>query len=148
MNKSIYIEVPGQPIAKKRPKFARVGNGVKTYNPSETDEGRFLVSVYNQVGEAPRLTGPIVLNLTFIMQRPKSHFGTGRNAKNLKASAPKCHTVKPDKDNLEKFVMDSLNGYMWVDDCQVVDGRARKIYCDPEDVFGPRTLIKVFEIGG
>lgn len=146
--KPIYIEVPGNPIAKKRPKFARVGNGVKVYNPSETDEGRFLVSVFTQVGEFEPIRGPIRLDLTFIMKRPKGHYGTGKNANKLKKSAPVYHIVKPDRDNLDKFVMDALNGYLWRDDCQVVQGSITKKYHNPDDAFGPRTLIKVFAIEG
>ena len=148
MRKPIYIEVPGNPISKKRPKFARVGKGVKTYNPSETDEGRFLISVFTQVGEIEPIKGAIRLDLTFIMSRPKSHYGTGRNSNTLKKSAPKYHIVKPDRDNLEKFAMDALNGYLWKDDCQVVQGKVDKKYHEPGDVFGPRTLIKVYTIEG
>lgn len=145
-NKPIYIEVPGNPISKKRPRFARIGKGVKTYNPSDSDEGRFLVSVFNQVGEAPLLKGPIHLSLTLIMKRPKGHYGTGRNEGMLKPSAPRYHTSTPDCDNLAKLVMDALNGYMWRDDAQVTKVSVWKKYHDPEDKFGPRTLIKVFEV--
>jgi len=144
--KPIYIEVPGNPIAKKRPRFARVGTGVKTYNPSDTDEGRFLVYVHTRLGNIKPIVGPIRLDLIFVMKRPKKHYGTGRNADKLKSSAPKYHTIKPDRDNLDKFVMDSLNGYLWRDDCQIVEGRIEKKYCDPGDSFGPRTLIRVHAI--
>lgn len=144
--KPIYIDVPGNPIAKKRPKFARVGTGVKTYNPSDTDEGRFLVYVHTKLGNIIPISGPIRLDLTFIMKRPKGHYGTGRNSGKLKPSAPKYHIIKPDRDNLDKFVMDSLNGYLWHDDCQVVQGSIVKAYHSPTDELGPRTLIKVYAI--
>ena len=38
------------------------------------------------------------MNFRFV--RPKSHYGTGRNAKKLKPSAPPHHTQKPDATKL------------------------------------------------
>lgn len=37
-------------------------------------------------------------------------------------------TKKPDRDNLDKLILDSLNGIAWRDDTQVVDGRIVKQY--------------------
>jgi Holliday junction resolvase RusA-like endonuclease len=37
-------------------------------------------------------------------------------------------TTKPDVDNVIKAVYDGLNGVLWRDDVQVVDGRQRKRY--------------------
>ena len=50
--------------------------------------------------------------------------GPGR----LKPSAPgKLYSVRSDVDNLAKFVMDSLNGLVYVDDRQVVNLNAIKV---------------------
>ena len=38
------------------------------------------------------------------------------------------HHVKPDRDNLDKVVLDALTGLLWRDDCQVSDGRLTKMY--------------------
>ncbi len=37
---------------------------------------------------------------------------------------------KPDRDNLEKLVLDAFtrSGRWWRDDSQIVDGRSRKVY--------------------
>lgn len=143
--KPVYIEVTGNPIAKKR---HRDGKNGRKYNPSKEDELSFFDRVYIQIGEFNPIKGPIRLDLTFVLKRPKGHYGTGRNSGRLKKSAPRYHIVKPDRDNLDKLVMDALNGYLWRDDCQVVQGSIMKQYHNPDDVFGPRTLIKVFAIEG
>ena len=89
--------------------------------------------------------GPICLNLVFNMPRPKNHYGTGKNAGVLKKDSPLWFTKKPDKDNLEKAVMDTLTQVgMWVDDSQVCDGRCTKFYAK-ENKTGVRIEIKTIE---
>ena len=134
------ITIPGKPIAKKRPRFARHGKFVRTYNDQETEEGRFLLEAKQQVNQAP-IEGPLSVSCRFFMPRPKSHYGTGRNAGKLKASAPDHHTIKPDIDNLKKFVLDCLNGVAWKDDCQVVKASQVKWYSE-----NPRTEIEISRI--
>jgi Holliday junction resolvase RusA-like endonuclease len=41
-------------------------------------------------------------------------------------------TSKPDIDNLEKSVLDGLNGICWLDDSQVVKTQCEKIYSDKD----------------
>lgn len=38
------------------------------------------------------------------------------------------HTIKPDKDNLEKLANDALNKIVWIDDSRIVDGITSKWY--------------------
>lgn len=66
------------------------------------------------------LTGPIELRLCFRFARPKSHFGTGRNASVLKPSAPEYHTQTPDLTKLIRGLEDALTGVIWRDDRQIV----------------------------
>ena len=66
--------------------------------------------------------------MTFTFSRPKSHYGSGRNAGIVKASAPKWHISSPDVDNLVKFVLDALNGRFWLDDKCIVYLKATKSY--------------------
>jgi crossover junction endodeoxyribonuclease RusA len=68
--------------------------------------------------------GPVFVDLTFALPRPKSHF----NAKGLKKSAPKLPTTKPDGDKLVRAVLDALSGTAYRDDSQVVDHACRKRY--------------------
>jgi hypothetical protein len=49
----ITIEIPGKPIAKKRPRFARIGKFVQTYSDQKTEEGRFLWELRRQWSKPP-----------------------------------------------------------------------------------------------
>jgi Holliday junction resolvase RusA-like endonuclease len=66
------------------------------------------------------LVGPVVLRIRFRFPRPRSHFGTGRNAGQLKLSAPIQHDIKPDLDKLVRAVLDALKvACLYQDDGQV-----------------------------
>ena len=134
----MIIIIPGKPIAKKRPQFARRGKYVQTYNSQQTEEGKFFLQAKMQWKGEP-LTGPVSIRMTFFVQRPKSHFGTGKNSGKLKPSAPEFPEKKPDLDNYEKFASDCLNGICWKDDSQIVDSMTRKRYT----ATNPRTEIEI-----
>jgi Holliday junction resolvase RusA-like endonuclease len=74
------------------------------------------------------LSGPLSVSFSFLMPRPKGHYGTGRNAEKLKADAPHGHTIKPDVTKLIRSTEDALKGIAWHDDCQVVSQSAGKFY--------------------
>lgn len=80
------------------------------------------------------LGGPLELEVTFVLARPKGHFRTGKNAHLLRDSAPSRPAVKPDTTKLLRAVEDALTGVLWRDDAQVVDQYARKVYGAPERV--------------
>ncbi|MFI1767463.1 RusA family crossover junction endodeoxyribonuclease [Streptomyces sp. NPDC020800] len=54
------------------------------------------------------LNEPVRVDVVFTLRRPKSHYGTGRNAGVLKASAPEYPTGKPDLDKLVRSTQDAL----------------------------------------
>lgn len=63
---------------------------------------------------------PVRLEVVFRFLRPQSHYGSGKNAGRLKASAPQHHTQSPDLDKLVRCLVDALTGVVWKDDRQVV----------------------------
>jgi Holliday junction resolvase RusA-like endonuclease len=66
-------------------------------------------------------TGPVIVGIRFRLARPKGHYGTGRNAGQLRPSAPKVPDVKPDIDKLVRSTLDGMGeAGVWRDDCQVV----------------------------
>ncbi len=69
----------------------------------------------------------------FFFARPKSHYGSGRNADKLKASAPARPTSKSvgDIDKLARAVLDALTGVAYKDDSQVTCLSASKFYLEP-----------------
>ena len=76
---------------------------------------------------------PVCVSLTFYTPRPQSHYGTGRNAQTVKASAPAPPATKPDLDKLVRSTLDALGeAGMWADDGQVTDLIATARYADNE----------------
>jgi Holliday junction resolvase RusA-like endonuclease len=98
------------------------------YTPSATRVYEKLIAQHwlDNVPVHKPHTGPVSLLMRFYFARPKSHYGTGRNSNVLKESAPQHMLQTPDIDNLEKAVMDALNGVAFVDDKQVVYKEAAK----------------------
>lgn len=136
------IVIQGVPIAKARPRFARRGKFVATYNPQETEEGRWLWEIKIQLpNNFSPFKNPIKITMYFYMKRPKAHYGTGKNKAILKGSAPLIHITKPDLDNLQKMIYDCFNQLVWVDDSQVCEAYARKEYSE-----NPRTEIIIEEV--
>lgn len=87
-----------------------------------------------------QLAGPVTVGITFYLARPKSHYGTGRNAGVLRKSAPEFPGVKPDIDKLVRSTFDAITTVgAWHDDAQVVDTFLSKRYASPTVDIG-RTL--------
>jgi crossover junction endodeoxyribonuclease RusA len=69
------------------------------------------------------------VDLTFFFPRPKSHYGTGRNATLLKSTAPEWKASAPDLDKLCRAVLDGLvQAGILRDDALVVSLGAGKLY--------------------
>ncbi|MDV7391094.1 RusA family crossover junction endodeoxyribonuclease, partial [Arthrospira platensis SPKY1] len=82
----------------------------------------------------PPLDCPVRVDVWFIFDRPKSHFGTGRNADVLKPSAPKRMTTPPDVDKLARTVLDALTvAGVLADDKLVCELRSLKRYAWPNE---------------
>ncbi len=103
-----------------------------SYDPSAPDKKR----VRTELILANRLRyihkGDVSMFITFHMQRPKSHYRTGKYKEFLKKGSPYKHTSKPDIDNLIKFIMDCCSGILYKDDNQVVNITANKQYAEKE----------------
>ncbi|MCX4550539.1 MULTISPECIES: RusA family crossover junction endodeoxyribonuclease [unclassified Streptomyces] len=67
----------------------------------------FRQEIVRHRGWAP-LTGPLEASMVFSFTRPKSHFGTGRNAGVLKPSAPIRPDVMPDLSKLARSTEDAI----------------------------------------
>jgi crossover junction endodeoxyribonuclease RusA len=71
------------------------------------------------LGEQP-LEGAVQLLLGFQLPRPTSHYGTGRNAGQVRRSAPDWPTVAPDLDKLTRLICDAItDAGLYKDDSQV-----------------------------
>lgn len=77
---------------------------------------------------------PLAVRFVFIRRRPAGHFGSGRNAGVLKASAPAHPITRPDVLKVARAVEDALTGVLWLDDSQIVDEQLVKRFGDVEGV--------------
>jgi len=77
---------------------------------------------------------PLRVNFFFQLERPKSHFGTGRNAERLKPSALRRPSKQPDLLKLARPVEDALTGIVYHDDAASVDIHLYKNYGNPVGV--------------
>lgn len=107
------------------------------YNPSSKYQASFRKIVQEMVWTTDDEPQPffteedqLVMRLVFHMKRPKLHFVGGKPGPGrLRPVAPgRLAPTRTDVDNLAKFVLDSLNGLLYVDDRQVASIQATKIY--------------------
>ena len=94
---------------------------------------------------------PVQVSIEFIMPRPKSHFGTGKNAEIIKNNAPFFCTSKTtgDVDKLTRSTLDALSvtsgGTVLADDSLVVCLQALKRYAKRFEHIGANINIKTFD---
>lgn len=120
----------GQPRTRstiRRGKGGKVFSGV--YDPGTADDWKTTIrNTAKAHWDFVPFTGPTVVSWTALFPRPKSHFK--RNG-DLKQNAPIWHTGKPDRDNLDKALLDALvDAGILADDKQVCSGSMRKEYAD------------------
>ena len=85
---------------------------------------------------------PVGLEVHFRFPRPKGHYGTGRNAGKLRASAPLRPAIAPDLSKLIRSTEDALTeAGVWRDDALVVSVVAGKFYSED----GPGATITITE---
>lgn len=128
--KVIRFSVPGQPYGKQRPKFARVGNYVKTYTPDETVSYENLVKMmFREAAKGKMFSEGSMLDVRIIAyyEIPKS---TSRKKRRAMLEHKIRPAKKPDWDNIGKIICDSLNKVAYHDDSAVVDAQVRKFYSE------------------
>lgn len=112
---SISFTIPGHPVAQGRPKFARMGKGVRAYDPKKSRDYKATVQAHAVVAVAGRkpIEGPVRLVLEAYFPCPRSDY------RKRKPRLARWHTKRPDIDNVVKGIKDALSGVVWLDDSQV-----------------------------
>jgi Holliday junction resolvase RusA-like endonuclease len=136
---TVQFIVPGEPQPQER---ARRGARGRWYTPSATKDYQERVRwAWRQSRAASFGEAPITMSVQFHFARPRSHFGSGRNAHTLKASALTAIPVG-DIDNMLKSVFDGLQSLAFVDDRQIVClWGVHKMWADRD---GPCTVIDMW----
>ena len=94
------------------------------------------------------ITGPVALDITFVMPRSKSHFSTAKGKEDrLLPSAPLHHTKTPDLDKVLRGLLDPLTvrcgGNVLKDDSQVVQLTCKKRYAEANEPSGALVSIRI-----
>lgn len=84
------------------------------------------------------IEAPIVIDFSFMIKRPKSHY---LKSKGLKDSAPTTPPI--DLDKLIRSTADALTGLIYEDDKQIVEITAKKAYSPVRSASGARIKIGV-----
>ena len=125
----IVFTIPGTPVGKGRPRFARRGAFVTTYTPEKTASYENLVKVKAEEAMVGRelIAGAVAVTILLFITPPASW----SNKKMLQALNHEIMpTTKPDVDNIIKGIFDAMNEIVWNDDKQVVDVTIRKRYAN------------------
>lgn len=143
--------IPGKPFGKERPRKSRRLKSL--YTPTTTLKYEAQVR-YIATKQAQMLEGPLKVDITAIFEVPKSY---SKKRKKACLEGQEYPTKKPDKDNIEKVILDGLNPLtklnkakhkremvlpgFYKDDKQAVDGVTKKIYGDK-----PCVIVEVKEL--
>ena len=130
-SQSMTFDVIGTPVPQGSVVPNRYGRGVRYCNDKTLKPWRAQI-INEMVNHRPDdwdQSGAMAISAVFRFNRPKSHFGTGRNSEILKDKAPEFHVVKCDLDKCIRAVGDSLTeSGLCNDDGQVVSWTAAKRY--------------------
>lgn len=142
MTAPVVIRVFGQPAPQgsKRAFAVRGKGGIPTGRIAviESSHDRVktwraaVIDAITNLPEPPAwpLEGPLRLGIVFALPRPKNHYRTGKNATQLRDTAPRFPTGTPDLSKLLRSTEDALTDIaVWHDDAQVVAyQRLEKVY--------------------
>lgn len=134
--------IPGAQGSKNVNRYGATYESSKKVKPWRSDVKAAAEQAIADAGDWAILTGPTWVIITFNIRRPRAHYGTGRNADVVKATAPRYVTSRSagDLDKLERSTLDALvaAGVM-ADDSLVALLAASKLYVDG----APGALIQV-----
>ncbi len=127
----VMFEVIGHPVPKARPRVVTKGKKRFAYTPKRVKDWENVVKDEAQKYFERPFDRPVVVSLTFYLPRP--------NSRRLDFWV----STTPDLDNLEKAVLDALNGVAYTDDRLVVVKSSSKRYVRKGD---PRVEITITSI--
>lgn len=139
---TIQFFVKGTPKAQPRPRaFARrMPSGqviARVYDDSSAEGWKSCIAFHanEHVPDVP-LEGPVRVDAVFLFPRPQYLL------KKKCPDGPIRHTAKPDRDNLDKALLDVLKTLgFFRDDSQVCDGGIKKFYVAREGISGAHVRI-------
>lgn len=138
----LAFTIPGNPVAKGRPKLTTIAGMARAYTPQKTRNYETLVRLACQqamAGRAP-FDEPLRMQVSIFLAIPESW---SKKKAALAADGYVKPTKKPDASNILKAVEDGMNSVAYTDDSRIVDLVVTKRYSDQ-----PRVEVAVFHAGG
>lgn len=102
MTEPIRFRVPGQPIAKGRPRAFRTASGVRMHTPGRTVAYEAAVGLAARAAGVVPVDGPLSMEVVIVLARP------ARLCRKFDPPGRLWAPVKPDADNVVKAVSDGL----------------------------------------
>lgn len=120
----VYVPLP--PVPQGRPRITTIGGHARMYSPKHVTEHKKEIRncaerVISYMEHPCFMEGPISVVLWFRFEKPESR-------KRVNSTPYPFPDVKPDLDNLEKCVLDALNGVAYKDDAQITQLQSMKSY--------------------
>ena len=136
----LHVDVLGIPAPQGSKRH--VGRGILVESSTKVGPWResVVAAATNQGAANMRLDGPIHVDVSFYLPRPKSHF---RANGDLKPTAPFVQSNTPDLDKLLRSTLDALvQAAVIADDARVQHIEARKLYATSERAPGALIMLK------
>ena len=129
----ISFVVPGTPVGKGRPKFARRGNFTVAYTPEKTASYENLVKIaaHEAMSGNKMIEGAAAARI-FLFVTPPASWSMKKKACALNDEI--FPTAKPDLDNCVKIIFDAMNQIVFNDDKQVVSLQVQKRFSETASV--------------
>jgi Holliday junction resolvase RusA-like endonuclease len=132
----IVLTIAGNPLPWKRPGINRKSGHIYDQQSLEKEKTRW--QLLSQFSESI-LPVPVEVIISFQMPIPKK---TSKTKKLQMLQGKIHHMVKPDIDNLAKYVLDCMKGIVYLDDAQIVKLIVEKVYVE-----SPRTTVFIKPLG-
>lgn len=129
------VGTPAPQGSKKAFYNPKIKRAVVVDDSKKTRPWRIAVSeaAIEALEDRPPIEGPVMVSIVFYLARPQSHYGTGRNAGQVKPSAPSRPAVRPDIDKLCRSTLDALgDARVFTQDSQIVDLVVAKRFADDQ----------------
>ena len=125
--RQIELTIPGVPVAQPRQRTRIAGGAGKmftqNYTPAKHPVQEFKLAIRRALesqGVADVWRGPVCVDWVAVFPRPSGMVWKRKPMPRYR------HTAKPDRDNLDKAILDAFKGVLLADDSQVCSGSMEK----------------------